>query len=58
MIMDQQGRMKNIECIAFVVEEEKAGFTLKNIFLDEVRENEYLIEMKYSGICHTVNMLR
>lgn len=51
--MDQQGRMKNIECIAFVVEEEKAGFTLKNIFLDEVRENEYLIEMKYSGICHT-----
>ena len=39
---------------ALVVQEPKADFTLTNITLDEVRSDEVLVEMKYSGICHTV----
>ncbi len=39
---------------ALVVQEPKADFTLTNITLDEVRPDEVLVEMKYSGICHTV----
>ncbi len=39
---------------ALVVQEPKADFTLTSITLDEVRPDEVLVEMKYSGICHTV----
>lgn len=39
---------------AFVVQEPKADFALTTITLDEVRPDEVLVEMKYSGICHTV----
>ena len=39
---------------AFVVQEPKADFTLTSITLDELRPDEVLVEMKYSGICHTV----
>lgn len=39
---------------ALVVEEPKADFKLTPITLDEVRPDEVLVEMKYSGICHTV----
>lgn len=45
----------NIETEAFVVEAPNAPFTLTPIVLDELRDNEFLIEMKYSGICHTVS---
>ncbi|KAL8696402.1 MAG: hypothetical protein Q9224_002814 [Gallowayella concinna] len=38
---------------AFVVQEPKAGFKLTPIILDEVRPDEVLVEMKYTGICHT-----
>ena len=40
---------------ALVVQEPKANFTMTNITLDEVRSDEILVEMKYSGICHTVS---
>lgn len=42
---------KNIETVALVVTEAKADFKLTPIILDEVRPDEVLIEMKYSGIC-------
>ena len=44
----------NIETEAFVVDSPNAPFKLTPIILDEMREDEFLIEMKYSGICHTV----
>jgi len=43
----------NIETEAFVVDSPNAPFKLTPIVLDEMREDEFLIEMKYSGICHT-----
>jgi Zn-dependent alcohol dehydrogenase len=44
----------NIETEAFVVDSPNAPFKLTPIILDEMREDEFLIEMKYTGICHTV----
>lgn len=44
----------NIETEAFVVTEPKAPFKLTPIIHDEVRGKEILVEMKYTGICHTV----
>lgn len=45
----------NIETEAFVVDEPNAPFKLTPIIIDEMRDDEFLIEMKYSGICHTVS---
>lgn len=42
------------ETKALVVQEPKAEFEMTTITLDEVRPDEVLVEMKYSGICHTV----
>ena len=42
---------------ALVVEEPKADFKLMPITLDEVRADELLVEMKFSGICHTVGRI-
>ena len=39
---------------ALVVQEPKAEFEMTAVTLDEVRPDEVLVEMKYSGICHTV----
>ncbi|KAJ4377162.1 hypothetical protein N0V86_006603 [Didymella sp. IMI 355093] len=44
---------RDIETVALVVTEPKADFKLQTIILDEIREDEVLVEMKYSGICHT-----
>lgn len=44
----------NIETVALVVDEPGADFKLQQVVFDEVQPDEYLIEMKYSGICHTV----
>jgi Zn-dependent alcohol dehydrogenase len=49
----KNGGFRNIETVALVVSEPKADFKLTPIILDEVRDNEVLIEMKYSDICHT-----
>lgn len=43
--------LKNVETEAYVVEQVKAGFKLVPIVLDEVRPDEVLVEMKYSGVC-------
>lgn len=42
---------KNIETVGYVVEEVNADFKLVPVILDEVRPNEVLVEMKYSGVC-------
>jgi Zn-dependent alcohol dehydrogenase len=47
-------RMADMETEAFVVDSPNAPFELTPVILDEMREDEYLIEMKYTGICHTV----
>lgn len=39
-----------------VVQAAKADFILEPITLDEVRSDEVLVEMKFSGICHTVRL--
>lgn len=44
----------NIETEAFVVHNPGDDFKLTPIVLDKVRGNEILVEIKYSGICHTV----
>ncbi|KAK5166092.1 uncharacterized protein LTR77_008353 [Saxophila tyrrhenica] len=44
---------KNIETIGYVVHGPKQDFKLENIVLDEMQDDELLIDMKYSGICHT-----
>lgn len=44
-------QFKDIETVAYVVEEVHADFKLVPVILDEVRPDEVLVEMKYSGIC-------
>lgn len=46
-------KWKDVETVALVVKEPKAEFDLVPVILDEVRSDEVLIEMKYSGICKT-----
>ncbi|CAO2648155.1 Nn.00g090770.m01.CDS01 [Neocucurbitaria sp. VM-36] len=38
---------------AYVVEKKGAPFVLRDVILDEVRPNEVLVEIKYTGLCHT-----
>jgi Zn-dependent alcohol dehydrogenase len=45
---------KDIPTRAIVVEAPGAPFILQNVILDEVRPHELLIQMMYTGICHTV----
>ena len=47
---------KQIPTKAFVVESPKSPFVLQDVVLDEVRDNEVLVEMMYTGLCHTVSM--
>ena len=49
----QNDSFKNIKTTALVVDAPKADFKLETVYLDEVRGDEILIDMKYSGICHT-----
>ncbi|GLI76564.1 hypothetical protein PoHVEF18_004837 [Penicillium ochrochloron] len=44
---------RKIPTKAFVVDSPKSPFVLQDVVLDEVRENEVLVEMKYTGLCHT-----
>ena len=39
---------------ALVVEKPGAAFVLQDVILGELRPKEILVEMKYTGICHTV----
>lgn len=45
---------KDIETIAYVVHNPKEDFVLEDVVLDEMRDDEVLVDMKFSGICHTV----
>jgi Zn-dependent alcohol dehydrogenase len=45
----------NVETEGLVVLAPGDDFTMMPIVLDEVRDDELLVEMKYSGICHTVS---
>ena len=47
--------VKDFETKALVVEKPGSGFRMTDIILDRVREDVLLIEMLYSGICHTVS---
>lgn len=47
-------KLRNIETVALVVSQPKADFKLEPIILDEVRDDEVLVEMKYTGICKLV----
>ncbi|KAL3449914.1 chaperonin 10-like protein [Aspergillus insuetus] len=38
---------------AYVVDHKGAPFVLRDVILDEVRPVEVLVEMKYTGLCHT-----
>ncbi|KAJ4321618.1 hypothetical protein N0V94_002817 [Neodidymelliopsis sp. IMI 364377] len=52
-ISTQEDLLRDIKTVALVVSEPKADFRLQPIILDEIRPDEVLVEMKYSGICHT-----
>lgn len=41
---------------ACVVSYKGAPFNLCDVLLEEVRPDEVLVEMKYTGICHTVRL--
>jgi Zn-dependent alcohol dehydrogenase len=45
----------DISTKALVVEKPGAPFVLRDVVLDEVREKELLVEIKYAGLCHTVS---
>lgn len=45
---------KNIPTTALVVNKPGDPFTLQDIILDEVRPDEVLVEILYTGLCHTV----
>lgn len=46
--------VKNIPTKALVVYKAGSPFVLEDVLLDEVRDGEVLVEMKYTGLCHTV----
>lgn len=48
-------QLHDIPTKALVVEHAGAPFKLTDIILDEVREDELLVEMMYTGICHSVS---
>ncbi|KAK5273678.1 hypothetical protein LTR99_007751 [Exophiala xenobiotica] len=50
--MDDQYRFP-VHTEALVVDSPKADFVMKPIVLNDMREDELLVEMTYTGICHT-----
>ncbi|KAI1630142.1 chaperonin 10-like protein [Exophiala viscosa] len=44
---------KDIPTKAIVVQKPHAPFELRDVILDEVRAHEVLVQMKFTGICHT-----
>ncbi|PNP54027.1 hypothetical protein THARTR1_05234 [Trichoderma harzianum] len=45
--------LKSIPTKAYVVERKGAPFVLQDILLDEIQSHEVLVEMLYTGLCHT-----
>ncbi len=46
---------KPITTKALVVDKPGAPFVLEDVVLDKLRNNELLVDIKYSGLCHTVS---
>lgn len=46
---------KQIPTKAYVVDCPGAPFILQDVILDEVKPGELLVEMRYTGLCHTVS---
>ncbi|RSL83980.1 hypothetical protein CEP51_004192 [Fusarium floridanum] len=44
---------RNIATKAYVVAERGGPFELRDVVLDELQPNEVLVEIKYTGLCHT-----
>lgn len=44
-----------IETVGLVLEAAHAGFKMMPVVLDNMGPDEILVEMQYSGICHTVS---
>lgn len=42
---------------AYVVAERGGPFELRDVVLDELQPNEVLVEIEYTGLCHTVRCL-
>lgn len=40
--------------LAYVLEKANAHFVLRDVVLDELQPSEVLVEIKYTGLCHTV----
>lgn len=40
--------------LAYVLEKANAPFVLRDVVLDELQPSEVLVEIKYTGLCHTV----
>jgi hypothetical protein len=55
--MSPQLPFKNIHTLALVVDKAGSPFLLQEIVLDEVRDDELLVEIKYTGLCHTVSSM-
>ncbi|EME86925.1 uncharacterized protein MYCFIDRAFT_30433 [Pseudocercospora fijiensis CIRAD86] len=51
--MSSQVQTKNISTIGYVVHDANEPFKLENLILDDLQPTEVLVEMQYSGICHT-----
>ncbi|OPB39093.1 hypothetical protein A0O28_0047980 [Trichoderma guizhouense] len=45
--------LKSIPTKAYVVESKGAPFVLQDILLDEIQSHEVLVEILYTGLCHT-----
>lgn len=43
---------------AYVVDHVGGPFELKDIVLDTIRDDEVLVELLYTGLCHTVGSSR
>ncbi|KAF4946368.1 hypothetical protein FSARC_14212 [Fusarium sarcochroum] len=50
--------LTDIATEALVIEKPGGKFQMRPIILDEVRSDEVLVEMRYSGICHTDILLQ
>ncbi|KAH7386669.1 hypothetical protein DE146DRAFT_665322 [Phaeosphaeria sp. MPI-PUGE-AT-0046c] len=56
--MSVQTLAKDINTVALVVDRPGANFRLTPVIFNELREDEFLIEMMFSGICHTDVLLQ
>lgn len=46
---------RDIETLAWVVHNVKDDFKLEEIVLEGPQDDEVLVDMKFSGICHSVS---